>query len=263
MQFLLIGADRRQDFLYDMLKKHDCHVIYVKELTDGQIENLPQCDVVLLPVSKSSMYFEKIITKLKGNETVFGCNLKTEEWNNVHPTGAFQCIEYMKGDATAYQNAIATAEGCIVEMVVHSNRNIHGSQCLITGFGRCAQVLAAKLKGMDAKVTIMARNAVQRSYAEACGYEALDFLEEKAKNWNTFHYIINTVPAEVITEKQIQTIQPETLMVDIASKPGVKQNYCENNNIKYIHALGLPGKYAPETSAKILYQVIAEKLQLE
>ena len=60
----------------------------------------------------------------------------------------------MKMDDVAIYNAIATAEGAIMEAIKMQPINLHKSRCLVLGYGRCAKVLAAKLKGMDAQVTV-------------------------------------------------------------------------------------------------------------
>ena len=46
---------------------------------------------------------------------------------------------------------------------------LHGSGCLILGYGRCAKVLAEKLKGLSAEVTVCCRSEQQRAAAQASG----------------------------------------------------------------------------------------------
>ncbi len=48
----------------------------------------------------------------------------------------------MKMNDVAILNAVATAEGAIAEAIKRSIINIHQSNCLVLGYGRCAQILA-------------------------------------------------------------------------------------------------------------------------
>lgn len=52
-----------------------------------------------------------------------------------------------------------TAEGAVAEAISLSPVNLYRSRCLVTGYGRCAAILADRLKGMGARVTVAGRNA--------------------------------------------------------------------------------------------------------
>jgi dipicolinate synthase subunit A len=54
----------------------------------------------------------------------------------------------MKDEKIVILNAIATAEGTIMEAIRSSDQNLHGSNCIELGYGRCAKVLAQKLKAL-------------------------------------------------------------------------------------------------------------------
>lgn len=166
--------------------------------------------------------------------------------------------DLFKEETVSIKNAVATAEGTIAEMITKSTRNLHQSQTIILGFGRCAKILADKLKGMQVNVTICARNPVDLAYADALGFHTLP-LKELVRGIHKFHYIVNTVPYMVLTESVVKHITKDALLIDIASRPGGTDfNACEQYGIKAYLSLGLPGKYAPETSADILNSVLIE-----
>ena len=63
--------------------------------------------------------------------------------------------------------------------------NLHQSNCLVTGWGRCAEALAAKLKGMDARVTVAGRCKDKLAHAFCHGYDTL-LLEDLDLHIHTF-----------------------------------------------------------------------------
>ncbi len=261
LRFILVGSDNRQHFLYNILKNNGFRALY---LTDEELEKYNgECDVVLLPVPSSTIYFDKIKRLLKGNEYIFGCNIsKFIEKNiadNIYIT--LNIVEYMADEALAYKNAVATAEGAIAEAIIRSSVNLSANHSLIVGYGKCGEILACKLKGLGNYVTFLERNANKRARAKAYGYEAIDFDISNYKEFNKFKYVFNTVPHMVVDKAMLQSFDKNVTIIDIASRPGgVDYDYCRENGINAVNALGLPGKYSPETSADILYEVICEKL---
>lgn len=166
-----------------------------------------------------------------------------------------RCYDYMKNERVAIYNSIATAEGTILELLANHPANIHGSKCLITGYGRCARALADRLLGLHGKVTICARSERDREEAITMGYKAIDFSQLK-KYICSYEYIINTVPALVLPREIVGLVCQDSLIVDIASVPGgVDFKWAKKMGIPVIHALGLPGKYAPLASARLLTDI--------
>ena len=69
--------------------------------------------------------------------------------------------------------------------------------------------------------------------------------------------IINTIPALVITKKEIDLLHEDAVVLDIASAPGgCDSAYCKEKHVPYKLALGLPGLYCPKTSAMILLEAM-------
>ncbi len=167
--------------------------------------------------------------------------------------------DFMKEDSVAIQNGIATAEGAIMEAISKSNGNIHSSSVLVLGFGRCAKVLAHKLSGLDACVTICARKDADLAYADSFGYETCSFhdLPEKI---DSFDYIFNTIPYIVLPKELLCLIQEDTTIIDIASIPGgLDYPAAKALNLNISHSLGIPGKVAPKASAEILANYCLKK----
>lgn len=157
-------------------------------------------------------------------------------------------IDYYESENLTIYNTIATAEGIIAEAILNSNTNIHNSEALVLGYGKCAKTLACKLKGLGAKVTICARNNKDLSIAQCAGYNIVN-LHNLIMEINRYEYIFNTIPAPILDENILSHINHESIILDIASMPGgVNKEYANNHNINVIHKLGIPGLYSPKSS---------------
>ncbi len=160
--------------------------------------------------------------------------------------------DLMKDERITILNAIATAEGTIMEAIASSDINIHGSKALVLGYGRCAKVLAAKLKALDAHVLVSARNPEALSFAEASGLSAvaLPYLKCVLPSCD---YIFNTIPSLILTPDCLNYVNKYACIIDIASAPGgLDYAYAEKLKLNAKLCLGLPGRVAPKTSADIL-----------
>lgn len=162
------------------------------------------------------------------------------------------CHDFMKMETVCIENAIATAEGSLAEAIRMSSKTLHHAECLVLGFGRCGQILAERLNGLHARVRVCARNPIQRSKAYANGFYPVSFQDLK-KELPHFDYIFNTIPFRVLTNSNISLLNKNACIIDIASAPGGTDfEACAAHGISAGLFLGLPGKYAPETSGKIL-----------
>ena len=59
--------------------------------------------------------------------------------------------------------------------------------------------------------------------------------------------------------EKLKYVGKDTLLIDLASNPGgIDKEEAKNQGIKLIHALGLPGKVAPKSSAKFIKDIVYE-----
>lgn len=262
-KFLLAGSDLRQHYLKEMLEQRGHMTELVENIENADVERY---DAILLPVSDSPRCFHLIKDKLKKHQYVFGCNLENlheKEVTAAQAENSVKIIEYMKQDSVAYKNAVATAEGAVAEAIIRSTVNLCGSSSLVLGYGRCGKVLADRLARMYSLVTVMERKKALRAEAEANGcrtveFSILSFLQREGRKYD---YVFNTVPAMVLDSRCLSMLNRNVTIIDIASKPGgVDYEYCKIHHINAVNALGLPGKYAPKTSAEILLEVIEEAM---
>lgn len=276
--FAVIGGDERQIYLTNALLQKG-YTVVCAALSDSildkravQFETLydaaQQSDCLLCPVplSKngrditSGMTLEDgtvdhLLTVLTKRHTLIAGAVpaRVKEYCS---RAEIACYDLMERDDVAIKNAVATAEGTIAEMIARSKNNLHQSEVLVLGFGRCAQVLAKKLLGLDMRVTICARSETARVLAEALGYHALSF-DGLDGNLHPFDYIVNTVPAMVLPRARVAQLSDQVTVVDIASAPGGVDFEAAKELGKHAAlCLGLPGRYAPKTSGEILAQAV-------
>ena len=160
--------------------------------------------------------------------------------------------DLMKDEKITILNAIATAEGTIMEAIAAGDCNLHGSKCLVLGYGRCAKILSQKLKALDAIVTVAARSEEALAYANASGLITVRLSDIKCI-LPSFQYVFNTIPALIVDRDYLDLMDKDVTIIDIASAPGgVDFDYAKRLKLNAKLCLGLPGRVAPRTSADIM-----------
>ena len=171
------------------------------------------------------------------------------------------CFDLMQNERVAILNAIATAEGAIMEAIGAGAINLHGSDCLVTGFGRCGKILADRLRGLHARVTVAARSGEALAYAQASGLRPVS-LSEIDGILPGCDFIFNTVPAVIFDDSRLALLKQEAVIIDIASAPGgVDYDAAAKRKCSARLCPGLPGKVAPRASADILVHEIMTILE--
>ena len=256
--------DQRQKYLGEQL---GCKVILVplKEAVSDNFlrEKVETAECIFLPtpvskIEKIQDEFEKLKQALRKGQKVFGGKIPEDlkEWMEERE---ISCWDLMEEEEVALANAKVTAEATICEILQRSSYSIEGQKFVIAGYGRCAKELAWRLGALGGKVTILARRAEARKQAKKDGFCAVDFCyaPEEAYGARTF---VNTVPAMVLTEPVFAEMHRDTLVLDLASRPGgCDKKAAEKHQIPVVNALGLPGIYTTRTSAAILADAIRSK----
>lgn len=263
-KILIVGKEPRQKELYKLLTEKGYEVILeqnmTKELNDKADAYFLEIGIVLFPVpaKECKEWVAHIGEWLPENVKVFG-TFSNEEKEMLRERKV-ACYSYTDSNEIAFLNAIATAEGAISYAIMNSSINLFQSKVLVTGFGRCGKVLANKLSALGAKVTVYARREEPCAEAVALGNRAVNSLEKI--DFSQMDYIFNTVPANLLEHVlDGARLKSHLTIIDIASRgPWINSELIERNNLSYHLCLGIPGKYAPKSSAEILIKVIEEKM---
>lgn len=199
----------------------------------------------------SDLTIAHIAYLLRDHHILFGGNIPAPI-TDLCNTRRIVYYDLMKDEKITILNAIATAEGTIMEAIKASDQNLHGSNCLVLGYGRCAKILAQKLKALDAHVTVAARSKEALAYASASGCNSIHLSTMKCI-LPSFHFIFNTIPSFILDKDCLNLVDPHVTIIDIASAPGGVDFDCARElNINAKLCLGLPGKIAPKTSSDLL-----------
>lgn len=137
-----------------------------------------------------------------------------------------------------------------------SRITLNNSNCLILGFGRIGKILSKMLSGIGANVYCEARKNSDIAWIKSFGYTPIN-LEDLDEYLYKFDFIFNTIPHLILDAKRLELINKECLLIDLASKPGgIDFQKANEMGLQTEWALALPGKVAPKTAAKYLYDVI-------
>ncbi len=120
------------------------------------------------------------------------------------------------------------------------------------GYGKCGRILADRLCKLSCHVTVVSSCWEELAQAALSAEEALE-LRMFLSHADGYDFIFNTIPAMILTKEVLMHIHPQTQILDIASSPGgVDFAAAKERNIRAVHLPGLPGRYAPLSSARAI-----------
>ena len=169
-------------------------------------------------------------------------------------------FDYFAREELEIANAVPTVEGAIQIAMEELPTTLFGIRALVLGFGRLGKLLAHRLKGLGANVTVAARSYGDLAWIEAYGYQSERM--EQLDGWlGGYQMVINTVPARVLDRARLADLDEGTLVIDLASKPGgVDRKAADRLGRQVIWALSLPGKVAPVTAGGAIRSTIYNML---
>lgn len=277
----VIGGDLRQLTIAGMLAADGYDVIIYGFDRDIKTDDLKHADtlsaaldseIIILPVPvtfdniKVNMPFSDEVLTLKSLtdginplSIVFGGRISRSLSSELESRGIMH-RDYMKRDELAIRNAVPTAEGAIEIAISETPITLHGSKCLVMGYGKVGKVLARFLDGLGANTYVEARKYADLALIESHGCIPLTMKEAKTRI-NEFDVIFNTIPALVLTKDVLSGVNQNSLIIDLVSKPGgVDFESARELGVKVIWALSLPGKVAPVTAGIIIKDTITNML---
>ena len=160
-------------------------------------------------------------------------------------------------------NAFPTCEGALQLAMEQTAFTLQNARCLVIGAGRIGMLLARKLYALDAQVAVSARCTRDFARIAAAGLHALD-TRRLAGHLSGFDLIFNTVPAPILTTEVLSDMKPPCFIIDLASLPGgVAADTLLPDGCRVLHALSLPGKVAPLSAARAVFDTVDSILHEE
>lgn len=159
----------------------------------------------------------------------------------------------MEDAGTTVKNAVPTSEGVIAYLIHNLQRTVHGSRVLVIGYGVCGRDLSRRLLALGARVSALVRNREKECMALA---DAVTPVYLPGAQPGGFDAIINTVPAQVLSNEMLERTAG-ALLIDIASAPyGFDMEFAKTQNRRSALLPGIPGKYAVKTAGETLGEYV-------
>lgn len=236
----VIGGDLRQLTLARLLREEGYHVFLYGFDKGITVDNpAPEtdaafalnADIIVLPVpvtfdgtainspyAKTPMAIEEFLDGVNPSALVFGGQIQFNLQKAFEENGiAYR--DYLKREELSVKNAIPTAEGAIEIAISETLITIHGSKCLVLGYGKIGKILSRMLSGLGAQTYVEARKYADLAMIEGHGYEPLP-LDELESRISEFDIIFNTIPAMILDGALLKHVKKDALIIDLASKPG-------------------------------------------
>ena len=235
MSILVLRTNPALEYAADYLKNKG---LPVTEAPSDAVRHL------LLPVPSfagGSKYITPILAALPGSVIVSGGNLSHLVLED------YQTVDFLQDPYYLAENAAITAK-CAIGLVEKDFQNL---PVLILGWGRIGKCLWLLLRDLGADVTIAARNPSDLAIIRALGADSVP-IRSVSDNLLRYRVIFNTVPEMILPNL---VCHPDCIAMELASKPGMSGD-------TILSARGLPGKYAPEESGKLIAETFI-RLSLE
>jgi dipicolinate synthase subunit A len=245
-----------QDYTFAVLGTEDERFKELRKLLrfKWKESELEHASIVVLPLPFKLT--DDILACLRPEHLVFAGKVSDEDKMRAWSAG-ITLYDYYAREELDILNAVATAEGAIELASRETDITLWRSKILILGYGRVGTALAYRLKGLGACVSVYARSKADKARIDVYGYQNADM----TGGLNGYDIIINTVPARIIRRGELSRMRSGALLIDLASAPGgVDFQAAEELGVHAIHALGLPGKVAPRTSAELIRDTIFNML---
>lgn len=285
MQIAIIGGDARQLEVIRKLTELDAKLSLVgfeqldHAFTGASKEKINELDfssldAIILPVAGTTpdgyvdtifsnekiKLLEEMVMKTPEHCTIFSGITNAYLNKIIEKTKRRHTLLFSRDDVAIY-NSIPTVEGTIMMAIQHTDITIHGSNVTVLGLGRVGMSVARTFHLLGSKVKVGARRPEHIARITEMGLTPFH-LDEITQWVSDTDILINTVPHLIVTATVIAKMPVQTLIIDLASKPGGTDfRYAEKRGVKALLAPSLPGIVAPKTAGSILANVLSHLLE--
>ncbi len=213
------------------------------------------------PFTNNNITIEDLKNKVfdENGEKIFlagGIPLEYYHQKKENKIDNIELVDLLEIEELTILNAIPTVEGTVKIAINEREETIHESNVLVCGFGRIGKILCDRFSKLGANIYCTARKDTDFAWIREKRYIPLKY-SELQYYLNKIDIAINTVPHIVLGKEQLDLLNKDTLIIDLASSPGgVDTIYAKEIGLNAITALGIPGKEMPKTAAKYIKKII-------
>jgi dipicolinate synthase subunit A len=237
MKFLVVGGDMRFVYLMNQLSEDGNTVLayatdpaQAKDYITQKVETedvdcvilpLPAVnneDYINTPMSDMQLKAEELFSQLTPGMRVVAGKVHKDLYEIAEKYG-ITLVDYEAREELAVLNAIPTVEGACAIAMSELPYTLHGAKALVIGYGRIGKLLAKQLKSFGCGTLVSARRDSDLAWIEAYGYKGVR-TKEIGDIISDIDVVFNTVPVTVIDDGILGKMSKDTLIIDLASKPG-------------------------------------------
>lgn len=179
-------------------------------------------------------------------------------------------VDLLQDEDFLRANAALTAEGLLAVLLRNTPFSLTGRKTLLLGYGRCGQEIARLLTAFSMKLWVLEKDEALLSQALTRGHPAFaspKHEEDAALGLSEpespmdFDFVINTVPARVLSPALLAQLPARCRLFDIASAPfGFDSETARTLGLSYVRCPGLPGRWMPQTAGEMMGKTILERM---
>lgn len=157
-------------------------------------------------------------------------------------------INTLTDEVYAIENAVQTAEASLMLIIRATTKSIYDLNIGILGYGRIGRALSKIFGSLGLTFNIYTKDYYEQAIAHLCKCNVYDLNGDIS----SCDVIINTIPAKTLPYEKLKTINNSCYILDLASLASIDSCDVNSLGLVYDNALGLPGKYSPQSAGEIL-----------
>ena len=172
--------------------------------------------------------------------------------NNLINDKNINYINILTDEVYAIENAVQTAEAGLMLIIRATTKSIYDLNIGILGYGRLGRALSKLFSSIGINYNIYTQDYYEQAIAHLCKCNVYDL----DGDISTCDVLVNTIPAKTLSYEKLKTINNSCYILDLASFASIDSCDVNSLNLVYDNALGLPGKYSPQSAGEILGKAI-------
>lgn len=208
-----------------------------------------------MPCSQDTVSLDELFSHIDKNALVLGGNIGSSVFALANKHG-LKLVDYYDREELKIANAHLTSQSAVSIAINEIDFSISENPVLVIGYGRIGKTLCHILKSMGCEVYASARKRKDIAWIRAYGYSAVD-TSKVDEVISSCRVIFNTVPGCVLDCDKLKSVNKQSLIIDLASKPGgVDFEAAKNSGLKVMWALALPGKNMKISAGRVIAETI-------